>query len=74
MIDLQSNPLTEKIVGCAIAVHRQLGSGLLESIYESALRLELDFNGLGYERQIAVPLNYCERLIGEFCLDLIVEH
>jgi hypothetical protein len=38
------------------------------------LCVELDFNGLGYERQIAVPLNYRERLIGESCLDLIVEH
>jgi GxxExxY protein len=74
MIDLQSDPLTEKIIGYAIAVHRQLGPGLLESIYESALRVEHEFNGLGCERQSAFPLDYRERLIGEFRLELIVEH
>jgi PD-(D/E)XK nuclease superfamily len=42
MIDLQKDPLTDKIIGCAIEVHRQLGPGLLESIYEQALCIELD--------------------------------
>ncbi len=74
MADLQKDPLTEKIIGCAIAVHRQLGPGLLESIYESALCVELELNGLRYERQIAFPLSYRDRLIGEFRLDLIVQH
>jgi GxxExxY protein len=74
VIDLQSDPLTEKIIGCASAVQRQLGPVLLESIYESALCLEREFNSLGYERQIAFPRNYRERLIGEFRLDLMVEH
>src|SRR5438552_12339042 len=74
MIDLQKDPLTEKIIGCAIAVHRELGPGLLEFIYEAALCVELELNGLRYEWQIAFPLNYRDRLIGEFRLDLIVEH
>jgi GxxExxY protein len=74
MIDLQADPLTEKIIGCAIAVHRQLGPGLLESIYESALCVELELNGLRFERQVSFPLTYRDRLIGEFRLDLIVEH
>jgi GxxExxY protein len=55
-------------------VHRQLGPGLLESIYESALCVELEERGLRYERQVAFPLKYRRRLIGEFRLDLIVEH
>ena len=74
MTDLQSDPVTEKIIGCAIVVHRQVGPGLLESIYESALCVELEFNDLCYGRQIAFPLNYRDRPIGEFRLDLIVEH
>jgi GxxExxY protein len=74
MTDLQKDPLTDKIIGCATAVHRQLGAGLLESIYESALSVELELNSLRFERQIAFPLNYRDRLIGEFRLDLIVEH
>ena len=74
MIDLQRDPLTEKIIGCAIEVHRQLGPGLLESIYESALCVELEANGLRYERQVAFPLKYRDRIIGDFRLDLVVEH
>ena len=73
-MDLQTDPLTEKIIGCAIEVHRQLGPGLLESVYESALCIELEERGLRYERQAAFPLNYRGRLISEFHVDLIVEH
>jgi GxxExxY protein len=74
LTDLQKDPLTAKIIGCAIEVHRQLGPGLLESIYESALCVELEERGLRYEGQVAFPLKYRGRLIGEFRLDLIVEH
>lgn len=73
-IDLQYDPLTEKIIGCAIEVHRQLGPGLLESIYESALCVELELNGLPYQRQIPFPLKYRDRIVGDFRLDLIVDH
>ena len=45
------NQITEKIIGCAIEIHRELGPGLLESIYESALCIEFDSIGLAYERQ-----------------------
>ena len=48
--------------------------GLLESVCESALCIELEERGLRFERQIAFPLKYRDRLIGEFRLDLIVEH
>lgn len=73
-IDLQHDPLTEKIIGCAIEVHRQLGPGLLESIYELALCVELELNGLPYQRQIPFPLKYRDRIVGDFRLDLIVDH
>jgi len=73
-IDLHHDPLTEKIIGCAIEVHRQLGPGLLESIYESALCVELELNGLPYQRQIPFPLKYRDRIVGDFRLDLIVDH
>ena len=65
--------LTEKIIGCAIEVHRQLGPGLLESIYESALAVELDFAGIAFQRQMAIPIVYRGNIIGEHRLDLIVE-
>ena len=65
--------LTERIIGCAIAVHRALGPGLLEQLYESAICIEFDLIGLRYERQKLVPVEYKGRLLGEYCIDLIVE-
>jgi GxxExxY protein len=67
------NKLTERIIGCAIEVHRQLGPGLLESVYEAAMPIELELAGLAYERQKIVPVVYKGHLIGEHRLDLLVE-
>ena len=50
--------LTEQTIGAAIEVHRVLGPGLLESIYEEALAVELSQNGISCERQVAVDVNY----------------
>ncbi len=50
--------LTGNIIGGAIAVHRGLGPGLLESSYETCLALELEMRGLPYERQKAIPILY----------------
>jgi GxxExxY protein len=67
------NIITEKIIGCAIEVHRNLGPGLLESIYEKALCIEFDENQMKYERQFAVPIIYKGNILGEFRIDLFVE-
>ncbi len=67
------NEVTEKIIGCAIEVHRQLGPGLLESIYEAALCIELELAGLKYNRQMIVPVLYKGQRIGEHRLDILVE-
>jgi len=67
------NMLTEKIIGCAIAVHKQLGAGLLESLYENALCIELKDAGLRFERQVAIPVVYKGQLVGDHRLDLVVE-
>ena len=67
------NQLTEKIIGCAIEVHRQLGPGLLESTYEAAMCVEFEFLGLKHKCQVAVPAIYKGRAIGEYRMDLIVE-
>ncbi len=67
------NKITEKIIGSAIEVHRHLGPGLLEGIYEEAMCVELDIQGVRYQRQIAVPVNYKGRILGDYRLDLLVE-
>jgi GxxExxY protein len=66
------NQLTEKIIGCAIEVHRVLGPGLLESVYEEALAVELDSAKLSYRRQAPIPILYKGRVVGDFRLDLLV--
>ena len=65
--------VTERIIGCAIEVHRVLGPGLFEMTYESALCVEFGLNGLSYVRQAAVPILYKERAVGDYRLDLLVE-
>ena len=52
---MHENELSEKIIGCAIEVHRILGPGLLESVYEDALCHELKLQGLRFKRQKSVP-------------------
>jgi GxxExxY protein len=47
--------LTSRIIGAAIEVHKVLGPGLLESIYEAAMCIELEERGLGYARQVRIP-------------------
>jgi GxxExxY protein len=69
----QKDPLTEKIIGCAIEVHRTLGPGLLEQTYESALGVELQLARLQFQRQLAVPVTYKNQPVGDYRLDLVVE-
>ena len=68
------NEITEKIIGCAIEVHRHLGPGLLEHTYEEALCAEFQIQGVSHKRQMAVPLEYKGRSIGEYRIDLLVEN
>jgi GxxExxY protein len=65
--------LTERIIGCAIEAHRQLGPGLLEGTYEAALAIELESAGIRFDRQLVFPVNYKGRKIGEYRLDLLVD-
>lgn len=69
----ETNKLTERIIGCAIEVHRNLGPGLLENVYESALCAEFVEKGIRYNRQVLSPIIYKNRNIGEYRIDLIVE-
>jgi GxxExxY protein len=68
------NQLTFKIIGCAIEVHKELGPGLLESIYEKCLVHELELNGLRIESQLSVPVYYKGLEMNcELRLDIFVE-
>jgi GxxExxY protein len=68
------NALTEKIIGAAIEVHRHLGPGLLESIYEECLCYELSQLGLRFKRQVYLPITYKGlKLESAYKMDLVVE-
>ncbi len=65
--------LTSEIIGAAIEVHRRLGPGFIESIYENALVIELRRRGLKVEEQVEVPVEYRGIEVGRHRLDLLVE-
>jgi GxxExxY protein len=72
---MEENLITEKIIGCAIEVHKQLGAGLLESAYEECLFYELINKGLNVKKQLALPLVYKEiKLDAGYRIDLLVEN
>jgi GxxExxY protein len=68
-----TDQLTEKIIGAAIEVHRLLGPGLLESIYEEAICHELTLRGIEFERQVEVDVIYKDYVIKGQRLDILVE-
>lgn len=72
---MEINEITEKIIGCAIEVHRYLGPGLLESAYEECLDFELRSAGLSTLRQVAVPVVYKEIMLEcGYRIDILVEN
>jgi GxxExxY protein len=75
MLDTFENRLTEKIIGCAIEVHKGLGPGLLESAYEECLCYELNAANLKLERQVSLPVIYKDvNLDCGYRMDIVVEN
>ena len=70
---LRDSEISEVIIGAAISVHRELGPGFLETIYEQALGVEFALRGIAFVRQKPVPLFYRDHQIGEHRLDFVVE-
>ena len=65
--------LTGRIIGAAIAVHRELGPGKLESVYERALAIELRGQRMPFRTQVPIPMLYRGESVGDFFADLIVD-
>jgi len=71
---MDRDPVTEKIIGCAIEVHRTLGPGLLESAYEKCLAFELDQHGMQFRQQVPLPVEYKgARIECGYRIDLLVD-
>jgi GxxExxY protein len=72
-MELIEAELSERIIGCCIRVHRALGPGFLESIYEEALAIEFGGFPITFERQKAVSISYNNIAIGEHRLDYLIQ-
>ena len=70
---LEYEALTEKIIGAAIEVHRRLGPGFLESVYEKALIIEFRKRGLAVQDQMEILIRYDGEEVGRHRLDFFVE-
>lgn len=66
--------MTRKIIGCAIEVHKRLGNGFQEVIYQRALQIEMELAGLAYARELEMPVFYREVEIGSRRVDFYVEN
>ena len=73
--DIQSfDELSGRVIGAAIEVHRELGPGFLENLYEEALKIELSEHDIGYECQKEIHVEYLGAVIGIHRLDLLIEN
>ena len=64
--------LSRLVIGCALEVHRELGHGFLEMVYERAFEIELKSKGIRFERQVPIPVKYKGHSLGRFVADLAV--
>jgi len=72
-LNLEHSDLTRNIIGAAMEVHRHLGSGFLESVYEQSLAIELQLRNIIYERQKPLDILYKGKLAKQFICDLLIE-
>jgi GxxExxY protein len=68
-----NDDLTYRIIGCAMKVHSVLGNGFQEVIYQRALSIEMEKQGLNFSRELVMPLFYDEISIGSRRVDFLVE-
>ena len=68
------NDLTHEIIGCAMRVHSELGSGFQEVIYQRALSIELNYANIGHEREKEIPIEYKGQIIGTRRVDFHIEN
>lgn len=66
--------LTSKIIGCAMTVHKTLGNGFQEVIYQRALAIEMDLAGIEFKREFEMPIFYRNQQIGTRRVDFFVEN
>jgi len=73
MDKMRYQDLSEKIIGSAYRVHKELGRGFVEKVYKNALAIELGEAGLRCSCEVPLTVLYHGKIVGEYCADLIVE-
>jgi len=71
--DGELDELARKVIGAAIEVHRRLGPGFLESVYEDALAVELGLRDIAFRRQVAISIDYKGHKVGSGRIDVLVD-
>lgn len=74
MAEIIHKDLAYKVVGAAMEVHRELGPGFLEGVYQRALVIELTSRGLSCAEQCRLPVHYKGEIVGEYIADILVEN
>jgi len=72
-LDVELEDLIHRVIGCCVAAHRELGPGLVETVYQRALGIELDAAGIPYEREKSFKVHYRGRCLYSHRLDLVVD-
>jgi len=73
MSEIYLKELSDNIIGLAIEVHKTLGNGFLEKVYENALIYELSINGIKAESQVPIPVQYKGNKVGDYFCDVLVD-
>ena len=71
-MELEHSEVTEEILGAAFEVHRELGYGFLEKVYQRAMQVELEQRGLTCELESTIEVRYKSQVVGEYRADLLV--
>ena len=74
MVELLYKELTFAVIGAAMEVHKILGPGFLEVVYQGALERELTLRGIPFEQKVKLPVNYKDVLVGQYEADLVVDN
>jgi len=73
MVELMHKELTFAVIGAAMEVHRILGPGFLEAVYQVALERELILRAIPFEKQVRLPVKYKEMIVGDNLADFIID-
>ena len=73
MSNAEQDPLTGRIIGASMNVHSAFGAGLLESVYQKSLCLELRAQGIRFQAQQAIDITYRSQQVGHLVADIVVE-